>query len=314
MISNKAILITTMTSLLLSCSKEETQLDITTSPSVDEQLTVYENIAVNHMPSNISNLYRAKADYKVSDEFNGSTLDRNKWAYRALKDPTKWGASDKYVYFREDNGSKFVSIKGNWNEKKGSGISNKEQSHFGFYTVKWRTAGITKTKKTPWHPAIWYTKHNFASGSDFRNVNATNFTEIDFVEYWHLPIWHSQNIIFEDGKKKATQIMRPNNDDFPTKNTNWQIHGLEYNPKYTQLWQKIGSEWKKIGKRIPINNEETTQSSLNKNSATAGYWILSNKYHWDHVNRIYKNNPNLSEFKFADSWLHIDYFRYYPLK
>ncbi|WP_010182749.1 LamG domain-containing protein [Aquimarina agarilytica] len=264
------------------------------------------------LPQEILSKYRDRADYSISDEFNGSSLNRNKWGYRTKNNASIWGTNG-YVKMANQNNTKFVSIKGSWGQKKGSGISAKKASHYGFHILRWRTIGISPDKRTPWHPSVWTSATNFASGQDARSIQTNGkFTEIDFTEYWHNPIWHSQTITWENGKKTGTQIMRPNRNDFP--NGSWQVHGLEYHPNYFQLWKKNGNTWSKIGTRIPINNKPNSKTNINKEFAKAGYWILSNKYHWENIKRVYDGNPPLNTFKLSDSWLHVDYFRFYPLK
>ena len=273
---------------------------------------------IHDVPPCIAELYADSTDKDVSDEFNTGILGLNRWAYRT-QNGTNWGTGTDYVYFVTLGNDSFVSIKGNWSERKGSGLSAKREVHFGFYSIRWRTANISPQFKTPWHPAIWMAGRNFASGSDARAIESClSNIEIDFVEYWHQPIWYVQTIAWDRSNPKKTvqtiQKLRTKNKDFPTTESGWQVHGLEYHPHYLQLWQKVEGQWKPIGRKIPINDEPTSHDSLHKAHAQAGYWILSNKYHWENVSAFYKGKVDLSEFRLEDSALQVDYFRYFPLK
>lgn len=302
---------------LLSCESEsladETIAEEINSEAILENLSEREGMVYNPggLPLEILTKYKRKADYSISDEFNSSSLNRNKWAYRTQKDPAYWGTTD-YVKMVNQKGTTFLSLRGNWKERKGSGIAAKKAVKFGFHIMRWRTVGIEPNKSTPWHPSVWTSVSNFASGADARSFNPNGkFTEIDFVEYWYQPIWHTQTIAWKDGKVDKIQRLRDNNKDFP--NGTWQVNGLEYHPNYLQLWKKNGNKWVKDGKRVPINKKSNTDYRLNKYFAKAGYWILSNKYHFEDTKRLFNGNPPLEDFKFEDSWLHIDYFRFYPL-
>jgi len=281
-------------------------------------ITLCSTLCAQDVPPGVAGMYASVSDAGISDEFNAGSLDTIKWAYRT-KGGNEWGTGPDYVGIVSENQDRFVSIKGDWSRRKGSGIASKTKAHFGFYSIRWRTAGINPKWKTPWHPAIWMAGENFAAGSDARSISRKpKNIEIDFVEYWHHPIWHSQTIAWdrEDPKNviHPNQNLRPKNTDFPTVATGWQVHGLEYHPDYLQLWQKQGRGWKPVGRMIPINSEATTPDSLNEAHASPGYWILSNKNHWSSVVKFYKGNPNLEEFRFENSALHVDYFRYHPLK
>ena len=263
------------------------------------------------LPPEIVHIYENQVDSSISDEFDDESLNTDKWAYRTRNNPTIWGTQN-YVRMIDQEEAKFVSIRGRWSERKGSGIAQKEPSHYGFHVIRWRTVGISPNKRTPWQPSIWTSTENFSSGDDFRSIDTNGkFTEIDFVEYWYNPVWHSQTITWENGSKTRTQIMRPNADDFP--NGNWQVHGLEYHPDYFQLWEETENGWEKSGAKIPITNDPNSSANVNRDFAKAGFWILSNKYHWEEIQNAYDGNPPLETFRFSDSWLHVDYFRYYPL-
>lgn len=269
------------------------------------------------IPPSLAGQYAASPAQSLSDEFNDTVLDSAKWAYRTQG--RHWGTGPEYVAFVEEDGDRFVSIRGKWAERNGSGIVTKAQAHFGFYAIRWRTEGISPKWKTPWHPAIWMAAQNCATGDDARSIPRTaRNVEIDFVEYWHQPLWHSQTIAWDRSRPKGTkpldQKLRPTNKDFATTKTGWQVHGLEYHPDHLQLWQKVQGRWQPIGRRVPITDQPTSHDSLNEAYATPGYWILSNKQHWEIVSRVYKGKPDRSRFRFADSSLDVDYFRYYPLK
>ncbi len=276
------------------------------------------NVLAQQVPASIVNRYASTADPSVSDEFNSPSLDTNKWAYRTLWPGSLWGTGPQYVQMLQDGSDQYVSIRGDWSERKGSGIATKVETHFGFFSVRWRTDNIVVGSPTPWHPAIWMAAHNVASGSDWRSIPPTDYNlEIDFVEYWHQPLWHSQAIAWDhSGSQTTTEAfkLRDPNDDFATTQTGWQEHGLEYHPDYLQLWTKQNGVWVAIGNRIPISDDPNQTGAIYRDFATPGYWILSNKEHFDVVasSPAWENTDDYSAFRFEDSSLDIDFFRYFP--
>ncbi len=52
----------------------------------------------------------------------GEVLDAGRWAYRTFSGD-EWGTGEHYVYFVTQDETRFVSIKGNMEEKKGSGTA-----------------------------------------------------------------------------------------------------------------------------------------------------------------------------------------------
>lgn len=269
------------------------------------------------VPEDVAHLYAASVNPLVSDEFEGDTLDRDKWTYRTLWPGSLWGTGTEYVQMRQDGDDGYVSLVGTWdeNEPRGSGIATKHETHFGFFSTRWRTDGIVQGSPTPWHPAIWMAAHN-VSQEEWRSIPATDKNlEIDFVEYWHIPQWHSQAIEWDrNGPETFHKILREN-DDFGTVETGWKEHGLEYNPDYMQLWVKENGEWTAIGNRIEINDDPNDPDAIHRDFASAGYWILSNKEHFDVVANSprWRDTDDYSPFLFQDSTFDIDYFRHFEL-
>lgn len=236
------------------------------------------------VPPDIAAKYASMTDKTASDEFNGASLDARKWGYRT--EGEGWATGPEYVKMIEEGATRYVSIQGKWGARKGSGISAKNPTYFGFFAVRWRTDGIIWNKNTPWHPAVWMAAQNFSTGADRRIIpDADKNLEIDLIEIWNDPVWHCQTIAWDRSKpmppnKVPTQILRERKNDFPSHSNGWQEHGLEYTPEYLQLWQKVGGKWKAIGERVEIRKGENSKSAVNKEHATPGYWILSNKDHF----------------------------------
>ena len=275
------------------------------------------------LPEEIQSSYSQKPSQLVSDEFNTGSLDRDKWAYRTQNGDI-WGIGTDYVAFEKEGELDYISIKGTWPERKGGGIVTKNEAHFGFYSVGYRTTGIQLDRKTIWHPAIWMAGRNFAEGDDHRVIaDAKQNVEIDLLEYYFFPDWNSHVIAWgskrSDGKDGPySQKMVRSAQDFGTRESGWQQLGLEYRPDYFQLWRKESDGWKRLGKRVPIDDAPTSEESMNRAHAKPGYWILSNKYHFEQVKKSWllrdRKEGEYDDFRFEDSSLDIDFFRYYPVK
>jgi len=133
-------------------------------------VALYGTLCAQDVPPSVADLYANLADARVSDEFNVGGVNAEKWAYRT-KGGDEWGPGSDYVEIVTENQDSFVSIRGDWSQRKGSGIASKNEARCGFYSIRWRTAGIGPQWKTPWHPAIWIAGQNFAAGSDARTIH-----------------------------------------------------------------------------------------------------------------------------------------------
>ncbi|MEM1082901.1 MAG: hypothetical protein AAGI48_02175 [Verrucomicrobiota bacterium] len=270
--------------------------------------------ASDSLPEEIAGDYANTPQASVSDEFDGDTLNRKKWAYRMIpKGSKEWGEGDKYVSMERDGDTGYVAIRGNWDERKGSGLAGMNVAQFGFYSTRWRTVGIELGKITPWHPAIWMAWENTAGGDEYRRIPMTpRRLEIDLMEYWHQPVWQIQSVGWGKGNL-GMQKMRLAAPDFPTEKTGWKTVGVEYTPTYLQAWEIKEGKWHQVGKSIPFVEGETSPTQLNKGHVQPGYWILSNKLHWSAVEKVYDGTPDLSKCLLEDSSLDVDFFRFYPL-
>lgn len=293
---------------MVSCKKDKTISNVTYAPNSKNSKNKTSSIdpgVINRLapPSSISSLYSTSLNSIVSDDFNGDSVDMNQWQYRT-DGSNQWSTSSNNVYIASTGSDRFVSIKGNYAEQKGSGITSKQPVKYGFYITKWRVGGYSDNTPNGWHPAIWGAGCDF-SGSGNGNcipevVNHERRIEIDFVEgfessskaYWksHILSWY-QSSIYQDVTLKGITYQ------WPTLSSGWSILGLEYTPTYIKLWRYSSGTWS-ILKTIPITTAGSSDSNINVAYRTPVYWILSNK----------RSDPsNIS----ANSWLHVDYFYLY---
>ena len=256
--------------------------------------------SVTHLPlpSSVSSLYSTSLNPDVSDDFNDTTVDFTKWQYRT-DGTAKWGTNSDYVYIVQSGSDRFLTLKGNSTAGKGSGLSSRKTTKYGFYIVRWQVVGWTNNTANGWHPAVWGAGCDF-SGSTIGNcipeasAPDSHVLEADFVEGMQgNPAWWSSHMLLWNAAAIYQNItFRPQSTIWP--NTSWSTMGMEYNPNYIAVWEYSSGAWTKL-KQVPISSAPTTQTNINSAYRTPLYWIFSN-------NRID------STLITADSWLRLDYF------
>lgn len=253
------------------------------------------NAASQAPPSAVAGSYSSSIDWSVSDNF--STLDWNKWTYRKDNGSNGIGEGSQYVYIVNNS---FVSLRGSGSAKKGGGLSGLRTSTYGFYVTKFRLIGFPGSNSTAWHPAIWSSPFNL--GVDDRRVSPLDpdWNEIDLMEFIETGYWHTQF-----APRRNNQLEPPSGRPQLYRNESgfdaWRTLGLEYNPTYQQLWEYVNGSWRQIGNRIYTSGfENTTRKIYYKCLPAPQYWVLSNKYNADWG------------FYQGDSWMHVDFFHYYP--
>lgn len=248
-------------------------------------------------PGAIASLYNSSVDWSVSDDF--SSLNWSKWTYRKDDGTNGIGEGSNYVYIVNNS---YVSLRGNGGTDKGGGLSSLNPTHYGFYITKFRLlGGFPEDHSTAWHPSIWASPWNMGSNARQLNPLPQDWVEIDFMEYieqwpsyWHTQLIPRMNNVTEPVSGRPLLY---------TRNTNfgsWTTLGLEYHPDYLQLWELVNGTWTKKGTKIWTSGYENTTSKLHYKCRSAVYWILSNKYHYP------------GGWYQGDSWMHVDYFYYYP--
>ncbi|MEM8945896.1 MAG: hypothetical protein AAGD11_12030 [Planctomycetota bacterium] len=288
------------------------------------------------VPVDIAYLYESNVDPSISDEFNAPTLDTAKWGYRTESASANWKSSNVTI---ENNGfDQYVNLLGESDRSpdasgvitgtgSSSGIYNRNQASYGFYTTRWRVEGISPDHKSIWHPAIWKAGVQPTTGWPSGGLPKDSI-ELDFVEFNQsrtLNIeWHSQAVAWDYlGGSEFDQQRFQNSDwsgDFA--DSFWNTHGLEYHPDYIQLWDFDEREdvWAKRGPEITISDAPTNMEAfnINRDLAHPGYWILSNYDFFDLLNNQwlpFHGRPinDTDNFLLSDSELQVDHFRYYPL-
>lgn len=239
-------------------------------------------------PDKVAYMYSLTKDSLISDDFN--SIDWAKWTYRE-----KMGADSSYINIENDNLT-YVSIAGKDNSKLGSGLCSINSATYGFYIAKWRTKGIYANKPTAWHPAIWGAAWNFGLEKRELDPMPNKWLEIDLMEVYHYPTWCIHTIAWQGDTLNITQRLKNETKLFT--DPEWSVTGIEYTPHYVALWEFTESKWY-FRKSIPFTDDKTTTNQINVEHRQPCYWILSNKY----------NYPKASS---DDTWLHVDYFYYYP--
>jgi hypothetical protein len=282
---------------ITSCTKKNQAPQIAKKSSVDSTVTRLP------LPASVSASYSKSLDSAVSDDFNGASVDFTKWQYRT--DGTAvWGTSSTYVYTATTGSDHFLTLKGSYADGKGSGITSRAKTKYGFYVVRWQLIGQQNGVADGFHPAIW------GSACDFSGPNMGNcipdvaehgyHLETDFMETYSstgTPSWSSHFILLDSGKVYETIPMAPTYTTFPNTSSDWITMGYEYTPTYMAIWQNTNSTWTLL-KQMPITANGSSTTNINEAYRTPLYWILSNYYYTPaQVTR--------------DSWLNIDYFYLY---
>jgi hypothetical protein len=247
-------------------------------------------------PDTVKQLYETEINWDVSDNFD--FLDFNKWCYRKPDNLT--GDGRLYVSIVD---SSYLSIKCDVSDEKGGGISGLNYCRFGFFVTKFRIEGITTGVKSHTHPAIWGYRHNMGEISKVAPVEGNDWMELDWMEYhsWSAPpCWNSDAPPNLDGvrEKELRSIMLDN--EIKTEFGQWETIGLEYHPDYMQVWEFVNGNWKTLGRKV-VAGDEQSKTVMKRSCMQNMYWIISNVYFYH------------SQGVDGDSWLHVDFFHFYPL-
>ena len=276
-----------------------------------------------NIPNQIKDLYKDRADYSISDEFNGkrtdNSVDLNKWDYRRTKNS---GPSTKYV--REQYG--YVSCKGIKADRRAGGIVSKEYKKHGFYTLRWRARGIDPAKRSAWHPSVWSAIGNGQLPGSLSKRQVPNigdgWLEIDMIEFENFSTtnthWSADaparvrvpdleklvKVNDADGLSQgfAKAVMIPRVDtDF----NEWQIYGLEYATTYLQMWKRTSTGWEEQGRRVVFNDDTPSIGSIPNVARSSMFWYIGNLF-------LDQNPDKIKEYQITNSAFDVDWFRYYP--
>lgn len=247
-------------------------------------------------PDAVKQSYDTVINWDVSDNFD--FLDLDKWCYRKPDNLT--GDGRKYVSIVD---SSYLSIKCDVSDEKGGGISGLNYCRFGFFVTKFRIEGITTGVKSHTHPAIWGYRYNMGETGKLAPVEGNDWMELDWMEYFswsNPPCWNSDAPPNLDGvrEKELRSIMLDNG--IKTVFGQWETIGLEYHPDYMQVWEFVDGSWKKLGRRVNAGDVQSA-TTMKRSCMQNMYWIISNVYFY-HSNGVD-----------GDSWLHVDFFHFYPL-
>jgi hypothetical protein len=268
-------------------------------------------------PEGVEAFYESSPNTQISDDFNGSSVDFTRWAYRNGNKALDWGTDENSVYIESDADHSWVTLKGikqtvnvggEIEEGLGSGIVSKNTSQYGFYILKWRMKGASYESGggSGWHPAVWGSRCNFSYSPQGECISGlTNRLELDILEGFEHPnstYWTSHLFEWGPAAAPADRIKHLLTDgkvfDWPT--TEWKIIGYEYSPEYIRLWEYNQGVWGIAQTYMFTSNPSVEDVRLNDQFRSPVYWILSNKV-----------SNNLDIPVNGDSWFQIDYFYHY---
>lgn len=293
-----------LSGLISACKKSNVTVPVAdaNNSAIALKINSIDNTMTNRLgpPSAVSALYSTTLNPAVSDDFNDSSLDMNKWQYRT-DGTSDWGTTTSSVYMATTGSDKFVSIKGTCATQTGSGISSKDTVKYGFYIVRWQTIGWTNNGANGWHPSIWGSGCDFSSSGNGNCIppviNHTKRLEADFMEgFQGNPAYWKSHLLLWDGSGNQNIDMRANQSYWPNTTDHWVTLGFEYTPTYIAVWYYNGTWTKNM--QIPFSTAATSATNMNNGSRTPLYWIFSNKV-------------TDSSYLTANSYLHIDYFYHY---
>ena len=295
------------------------------------------NLIAQDLPEHLSGVYELQADPSYSDEFNGkrenNAFDTEKWHYRkGTKQRPGLGQGEMFV--QEKNGK--LICYGVKSLRKGGSIVSNKYFQYGFYAFKWRAKGMPHDKRNAWHPSVWGSfSDTKGSRVPYTAARGSSWMEIDIMEFMN----HSKNktvwsadapaYIWVDTlmrKVKVNKGLGPKfgwkkaimTDGIKTsykgeiigakKHHKWTTLGMEYNPKYLQLWKKDGKKWVMIGHRITFsdNNIKPSKSTVPIKAAKPLYWIIGNLF-------FPSGKTPIVEAEISDSRFEVDWFRYHQL-
>lgn len=256
-------------------------------------------------PGNWRRTYK-NIDFRVSDEFNAKNLNRGKWTLSKVTGRKRFFNANerrnnpgRYVGIRN---RKYAYINGLASTKRGGGFAAKSSTHYGFSIVRWKTEGLSGSKKANWVPAWWATFKNF--GEQAREVSrGQNRLEVDLVEVFGWENRYSSHPIawLGSGPSKPTRLNYQ-----PLNGGGWKIHGVDYTPDGIAFYRYGNRKWNRI-KRVPFVNGSTTRDRINKSHRKRVFWQA-----WMGEDI---NNPTAQRFpKNRNATLLIDYFLHYPRK
>ncbi|WP_111708278.1 LamG domain-containing protein [Lutibacter citreus] len=272
--------------LIISCSNSNNnEVDIVIEENVEEE--VNDETIVLEIPIEITNNYEPIVNNLVSDDFEESTLDSNKWFRRQElnKDTKKVTEEERFIDFKNGNLICYGM------EGKGGGIVSKNHMKYGFYSLKWRVTGFVINSKSSYHPGLWSGKSN-GTKEGRTSLPDKNWTEIDLVEVTNATIdgkfgaatqadapcrinGKKINDASVNGSLGEKAIMKSfYNDDIDGE---FHTYGLEYTPGFIQVWRVINDEWIKLGNQVIFDDKEKgTINSIPEECRSEMFWYLGN--------------------------------------
>lgn len=256
------------------------------------------------IPAEVTEKYNTTHNVIVSDEFDGSSLNTDRWYRRKelIKENKRVTEEDRFIELKE---GKLVCY---GMEGKGGGIVSKNITSFGFYSLKWRVTGFPLNLKSSYHPALWSGKSN---GRETLKDN--DWTEIDLVEV----VSRGNNVVTQadapcrinnlkindktaNGTLGEKAIMKSfYNDPLDEK---FHIYGMEYTPEYIQVWEVKNNTWQKLGITVVFDDKNIgTVSSIPKKCHSDMFWYLGNLWTGGGDDNV-------------KTTMELDWFRYYELK